>query len=92
MFTEPRVNVITSSEGYSVEVLGRTGLMYSEGKKSMRIDSEVLNQDEIAVVKSSIMAWSSPHEAEAIDDNKRDTIIENIRRAFVFNHKKIDIW
>jgi hypothetical protein len=42
MFEIPRVNVIQSDEGFSVEVLGRTGLLYTEGSKSLHIDSEVL--------------------------------------------------
>ena len=42
MFTIPRVNVIQSSEGFSVEVLGHTGLLYVEGEKSIHISSEML--------------------------------------------------
>jgi hypothetical protein len=83
MFRVPRVNVIESDEGFSVEVLGRTGLLYKEGPKSMNIDSEVLaSPGGIAVIKKSIRAWDPPYENEIIDDIKRKTIIENIRRAF----------
>jgi hypothetical protein len=42
MFTIPRNNVIESDEGFSVEVLGRTGLLYTEGARSLQIDSEIL--------------------------------------------------
>lgn len=83
MFYSPRVNVIESDEGFSVEVLGWTGLLYKEGSKSLKIDSEVLaSPGGIMVVKNSIRAWNSPHEDEPIDDNKREVIIENIQRAF----------
>ena len=92
MFTRPRVNVIESDEGYSVEVLGRTGLLYTEGNKSLWIDSEILDQKAIAVVKDSITTWKSPHEGETIDDNKRDQIMENIRHAFEFDNTSIDVW
>lgn len=92
MFSEPRINVIASDEGFSVEVLGRTGLLYTEGSKSMFIDSEVLNAGEIAVVKKSISAWKPPHDREIIDDNKHDAILDNIRRAFRFRKTSIDVW
>jgi hypothetical protein len=92
MFKIPRVNVIESDEGFSVEVLGRTGLLYKEGNKSIRIDSEILNQDEIAVIQESIRTWGPPYSQETIDDNKRDLIMENIRRAFAFENTKIEIW
>jgi hypothetical protein len=48
--------VIESDEGYSVEVLGRTGLLHSEGEKHMHNDSEVLNAGSIAVYKNSKVA------------------------------------
>ncbi|MCL4274521.1 MAG: hypothetical protein KJZ77_11675 [Anaerolineales bacterium] len=86
------VNLVESGEGYSVEVLGRTGLRYTEGEKRMHIDSEVLNASEIAVVESSIQAWDSPFEAEVIDDKKRAVILENIRRAFTFMNAIMERW
>jgi len=43
MFSVPRVNVVKSDSGYLVEVLGRTGMKYSEGERSMFVDSEVLS-------------------------------------------------
>ena len=39
-FTGP--NIVESSDGFSVEVLGRTGLLYREGDRKMFVDSEVL--------------------------------------------------
>jgi hypothetical protein len=41
-FSEPEPNVIESSTGFSVRVLGRTGMRYTEGERSVWIDSEVL--------------------------------------------------
>jgi hypothetical protein len=83
MFKIPRVNVIESDEGFSIEVLGRTGLLYTEGLKSMHIDSEILaSPGGIAILKNSIRAWNPPYENESVDDIKRKTIIDNLRRAF----------
>jgi hypothetical protein len=41
-FTEPRVNLFVSDEGFSVQFLGRDGIEFKEGEKSMRVDSEML--------------------------------------------------
>lgn len=84
MFKIPRLNVIESDEGFSVEILGRVGILYTEGEKSVNIDSEILTGETIAVSKVSIKSWNPPNDREIIDDNKRDLIIENIRRALNF--------
>lgn len=41
-FSEPRANLIESDAGFSVEVLGQTGIRYSEGGRTAFVDSEVL--------------------------------------------------
>ncbi len=81
-FSEPEPNVIESSAGFSVEVLGRTGLRYTEGNRSVWIDSEVLARPgAMALFKDSIKTWdgSSPGQVSEAD---RDRIAGNIRRAF----------
>jgi hypothetical protein len=81
-FSEPEPNVIESSEGFSVEVLGQTGLRYTEGVRSVWIDSEVLAKPKaIALAKKAIRFWegSAPGEVSAKD---RDRIANNIKRAF----------
>jgi hypothetical protein len=40
MFSIPRLNVIESDEGFSVEVLGRTVTSNREGDKVLFVDSE----------------------------------------------------
>lgn len=83
MFKRTGVNVIESDEGFSVAVLGRVGLLYREGQRSLHIDAEVNSSTEIALFKESIRAWDPPNDGEIIDDKKRDQIVENIRRAFL---------
>jgi hypothetical protein len=69
-FTEAEANVIVSSAGFSIRVLGRTGIRYSQNGRSVWIDSEVLARpNAIAVAKASIRFWE-------------DEIADNIRRAF----------
>ncbi len=84
MFKETKTNVVESDEGFSVEVLGRTGIKYTEGEKTMFVDSEVLSGPHaMAIYKKSIKNWQTPN-CEPICDTKRDKIVENIRRAFLF--------
>jgi hypothetical protein len=94
VFSSPRPNLVESDDGFSVEVLGRTGILYREGKRSMVLGSEVLAPKApagIAVWKSSIRAWNSPDQDEQIDEAKRAAILENIRRAIRFAGGDIEI-
>jgi hypothetical protein len=92
MFVVPRPNVIKSDEGFSVEVLGMTGLLYTEGPKSLRLDSEVLaGPHGLMIYSSSIRVWNAPHAGEIIDEARRDAIVENIRRAFRFRGFEIEV-
>jgi Immunity protein 74 len=94
MFKIPRVNVIESDEGFSVEVLGRTGLLYVEGEKTVHISSEMLvsfGPALLALYTSSIKTWDSPNDNEVIDSKKRDIIVDNVRRAFHFQGFEIEV-
>jgi hypothetical protein len=92
MFTIPKVNVVASDEGFSVEVLGRTGIEYREGSKSAFVDSEVLATGYgIAIFKDSIKGWRPPHDKEAISTEDRQRILDNIRRAITFRNQPVQI-
>lgn len=92
MFSIPRVNVVASDEGFSVEVLGRTGIEYREGARSVFVDSEVLAVGKgIAVFSDSIKNWQPPHECDGITANERMRILENIRRAMEFRNQPVQI-
>lgn len=92
MFVIPRPNVIQSDEGFSVEVLGRTGLLYTESSRQLHIDSEVLaGPSGLLIYEASIKSWNPPHEREIIDGAKRESIVENIRRAFRFRGFEIEV-
>ena len=91
IFSEPRPNVIASDEGFSVEVLGRTGLRYVEGSRSARVDSELLvGEPAIVVYISRLKQWEPPYNGEAVDDATKRRILENIREAFRFKSHEID--
>ena len=83
-FTEPEPNVIESTAGFSIRVLGRTGLRYSEGDRTAWIDSEVLAAPRsIAIAMMSMKAWDSPSGPEQVTEADRDRVQRNIERAFV---------
>ena len=83
VFSEPEPNVIESSAGYSVRVLGRTGLEYSERGRSVWLDSEVLAKPRaIAIYTGSAKVWMDPEQPEPLSDADRARVVANIERAF----------
>jgi hypothetical protein len=91
MFRIPRVNVIESDEGFSVEV-EMTRILYAEGEKRLYMYSKMqASPGKFVIYKKSINKWEPPDEDELIDENKRDAIIENIRRAFRFKREWLDV-
>ena len=94
MYSKPRRNVIESDEGFSVEILGLTGLNYCEGEKCVRISSELSapwHATAMTVFRSSIHSWAGEYSSEIIDDETREKIIENIRSAFRWQRKEIEV-
>jgi immunity protein 74 of polymorphic toxin system len=84
-FSNPRPNLYVSDEGFSVEVLGRTGMRYREAGREAFIDSEAMSTpDTMLAYSGSIKKWDPPHESETLDDNDRERIIENAKKAFEF--------
>jgi hypothetical protein len=89
--SEPEPNLIESSAGFSVRVLGRTGMRYVEGGRSVCIDSEVLGKPgAIALFKDSIKTWEGDS-AEQVNDADRERIAENIKRAFEFCGYELEV-
>ena len=94
MFSIPRVNVIASDEGFSVEVLGRTGLRYEDGDKAVLVDSEVLVAGPYAMViyPARLTHWDPPHADEEIDAHARQRILDRIRDAFRFQGFEVTVY
>jgi hypothetical protein len=92
MFKIPRVNVIESDLGFSIEVLGRTGLRYTEQNKSMKVDSEMLaGPSGLILYTDSIIRWDPPDEKEKVDEKAKQRIIANICEAFRFRGLEIQV-
>jgi hypothetical protein len=88
----PRPNLYESSEGFSVEVLGRTGLTYREPGREMFVDSEVLaGSAGMVVYRDTISCWKPPHENETITDSERERVLQKIREAFRFQGFEIEV-
>jgi hypothetical protein len=68
---------IRSSQGFSVRIIGRAGLLYKQGEKSWRFSSEVMAGPGIAVM---LHADSIPDGG----DLNRIEVIGNIKRAFLY--------
>jgi Immunity protein 74 len=91
-FSIPRVNVIESTNGFSVEVQGRTGILYSEGGKVMRIDSEVLaGPAGMMLYTDSMNGWDPPYSEVEVSVAEKSRIVENIKAAFLFRGFQIQV-
>lgn len=85
-------NLYQSAEGFSVEVLGRTGLAYRESGKEMFVDSEVLTGDTgMVVYRDSVSNWKPPHDDIPVSDADRERIVQNIRHVFRQQGFQIDV-
>jgi hypothetical protein len=84
-FFTPRPNVVQSEDGYSVEVIPRTTIRYTEGNRTMVIGSEPLvPAGAMALYTHQMHGWDPPHDREPLDSRERTRIIEHIRAAFDF--------
>jgi hypothetical protein len=85
MFNSPQPNIIESSDGFCVEVLGRAGFLYREGDRKMVVNSEILTGPSgMVIYHKSIVRWDAPHNSQLIETPERARILANIREAFRF--------
>jgi hypothetical protein len=78
-----------ASGQYGVTVLGRTGLRYRDGAKTVFIDAEMLaGAIDLVVYTNTIKAWEAT--SEAIGDAERAQIIANIRRVLEENRVSVE--
>jgi hypothetical protein len=75
-----------SSEGFSVEVVGRNGLRYREDGREMLIFSEFLvsEQPKIFTKVQWVRGWDAPDDAEAVTPDDQKRILANISQALDF--------
>lgn len=82
-----------SKRDYKVKVTGRAGLIYKEGKKSMKVDSEMLTGSnyDIVVYKGSISKWDPPFEEDSVGKDEQNRILENIKSDLKEHGYKVDV-
>lgn len=90
-FSSLHVNVIASDTGFQVEVLGRSGLEYREGSRTLFVVSEVLMHG-IAVYSDSIKQWKAPYSDELISPAKKQQILSNIEKAFLWRDEPVKFY
>lgn len=92
MITRPDTNLFVSDTGFSVEVLGRTGLLYKEGDHVMNVGSEIEGPGGgMAIWARSIKAWRSPFEKDEVTPEVRERIIRNIGEVIAFCKRPLTV-
>jgi hypothetical protein len=89
-FFKSGLNVIECDEGFSVEVLGRTGLRYREHDLVIFVDSEVLVGPTGLVIYSERINVESPT-GKVLSNEDKSRTIENTRLAFRFDGFEIQV-
>jgi len=84
MFKFKNDGSIFSDKGFMIKILGRAGLEYSEGDKTMFIDSEIVNNRNVGYViaSSSISRWNGS--TKKINHAEHQRILLNLKDAFKF--------
>ena len=85
MFNIPRQNVVESDEGFSVEILGPTGLRYSESGRTIILYSESL------AGPSGIILYTQTGSFDELVPPEKERIINNVRAAFKFRGFDIQV-
>ncbi|MCY2958978.1 MAG: hypothetical protein NTY35_02345 [Planctomycetota bacterium] len=92
VITRPEKNLFVSDAGFSVEVLGRTGMLYREGERVMKVGSEAGPPGMgMSIWATTIKAWRPPFDTEPISAEKREEIIRNIGEAIAFTQQPFTV-
>ncbi len=77
---------------FKLKITGRAGLIYEEGDRLMRIDSEMLTgpKYDMVIYGGSIQSWEPPHENELLSAEDVDRIKSNIRTDLAKHKIKAD--
>lgn len=65
MLTKPGANVISSTDGWEVEILGLTGMTYRDSTGTYAVDSEMLHGEPAFVVIRDALLWDG-HEISLV--------------------------
>ena len=77
-----RPNTFQADEASAVVLIDRFQLRYREGDRSMLVEQDLQGVPRlIAIERASMRSWEPPHHHESVSEERRDQIIENMRRA-----------
>lgn len=91
-FRVPRVNVVESDEGFSIEIVSPTEIRYSENGATWQISSEYLADDAMPLViyRDTVKPLDTGSRPPLLP-HRGDEMIKNIRRAFRFRGVEIQV-
>jgi hypothetical protein len=77
---------------FTLQLHGRAGMTYSEGGRSVNVDSEILC-DEFTYTfdPNSIQKWNPPYDHQPLTDEDRERIAKNIKKDLVALGHKLDV-
>jgi hypothetical protein len=84
-----RGELLESSEGFSIENLGREGIRYHEGNRALYVWTEFLKPKNMGV-STRITRWDPPHEGEVLDLVNKQRILNNIKEAIEYEGLKVE--
>lgn len=68
------------NKGITVRTIGRSRILYKDGKKKMYVSFEWVTPDGATQVDSySVKKWESPYQDEIITETERQHILDNIK-------------
>lgn len=96
MFSIPAINVISSDEGFGVEILGHTRIRYFDGVAETHFSMEYATGISGLVIFARQNEIVGPPESsrigQALNDAEREKAVKNIRDAFQFTGWEIDVF
>ena len=80
---------IESSEGFSIEELGREGIRYHERSHALYVWTEFLMPQGTAVSTRGMTRWDPPNDQELIDPTQKERILHNIKEAIEYEGETV---
>jgi hypothetical protein len=81
-----RKNIVISHDGYMVEIVGARGLRYSEGRRTIEVDSEAWGGERgMTIFAHSVRSWTDAEGATAVSGPDVERVVRNIVAALSFD-------
>lgn len=92
MFTNPKLNVVRTTDGKSIEVLESTGVRYEDEHGAVLINGQMLNvSGGYMLYRHSMKTVSAPPNTE-LSDARRAHILDTVRAAMTFQGLPVTIF